>query len=85
MDSAIQTVGSAELSSLTAEDARAELRDGFIDAGCVRVNGHTGRAETPRRQGDTVHPRRMGSIDDNSSGGYYGYRFWHANGGERPW
>ncbi|MFM8275447.1 MAG: hypothetical protein ACKN89_00415 [Cyanobium sp.] len=51
----------------------------------MRVNGLTGRAETPLRQGDTVHPRRMGSIDDNSSGGYYGYRFWHANGGERPW
>ena len=40
----------------------------------MRVNGHTGRAKTPLRQGDTVHPSRMGSIDDNSSGGYHGYR-----------
>jgi 23S rRNA pseudouridine1911/1915/1917 synthase len=35
------------------EQSRARIQK-FIDAGCVRVNGVTGRAKTPLRQDDTV-------------------------------
>ena len=35
------------------EQSRARIQK-FIDAGYVRVNGVTGRAKTPLRQGDTV-------------------------------
>jgi 23S rRNA pseudouridine1911/1915/1917 synthase len=35
------------------EQSRSRIQK-FIDAGCVRVNGVTGRAKTPLRQGDAV-------------------------------
>ena len=35
------------------EQSRARIQK-FIDAGCVRVNGVTGRAKTPLREGDAV-------------------------------
>ncbi|MFM9089213.1 MAG: S4 domain-containing protein, partial [Cyanobium sp.] len=35
------------------EQSRARIQK-FIDSGCVRVNGATGRAKTPLRQGDQV-------------------------------
>ena len=35
------------------EQSRARIQK-FIEAGCVRVNGVTGRAKTPLRQGDSV-------------------------------
>jgi 23S rRNA pseudouridine1911/1915/1917 synthase len=41
------------LVSQRPEQSRARLQK-FIEAGCVRVNGVTGRAKTPLRQGDTV-------------------------------
>ncbi|MEB3351726.1 MAG: RluA family pseudouridine synthase, partial [Cyanobacteriota bacterium] len=41
------------LVSQRPEQSRARIQK-FIDAGCVRVNGSTGRAKTPLRQGDTV-------------------------------
>jgi 23S rRNA pseudouridine1911/1915/1917 synthase len=41
------------LVSQRPEQSRARIQK-FIDAGCVRVNGVTGRAKTPLRQGDTV-------------------------------
>ncbi len=41
------------LVSQRPEQSRARIQK-FIDAGCVRVNGRTGRAKTPLRPGDTV-------------------------------
>jgi 23S rRNA pseudouridine1911/1915/1917 synthase len=41
------------LVSQRPEQSRARIQK-FIDAGCVRVNGVTGRAKTPLRLGDTV-------------------------------
>jgi 23S rRNA pseudouridine1911/1915/1917 synthase len=41
------------LVSQRPEQSRARVQK-FIDAGCVRVNGRTGRAKTPLRPGDTV-------------------------------
>ena len=41
------------LVAMRPEQSRARIQK-FIDAGYVRVNGITGRAKTPLRQGDTV-------------------------------
>ena len=41
------------LVSQRTEQSRARIQK-FIDAGYVRVNGKTGKAKTPLRQGDEV-------------------------------